>query len=109
MAHLSVIELTMERFDAQVLACCLMGNHFHLGLHTRCANLSRLMRHLHGVCTPRFKRLHGLVGHLLQGSFKAILWDRANHLRALCCHVECNPVAAGLVEAATDRRGTMAR
>jgi putative transposase len=29
----------MERFDAQVLAYCLMGNHDHLVLHTRSANL----------------------------------------------------------------------
>ena len=39
----------MARFDAQVLAYCLMGNHYHLVLHTRRANLSALMRHVNGV------------------------------------------------------------
>ena len=47
--HLEVLAQTMYRFDAQVLAYCLMGNHYHLVLHTRAANLSRLMRHLNGV------------------------------------------------------------
>ncbi|MBX3599282.1 MAG: transposase [Rubrivivax sp.] len=98
--HLAVLEQAMDRFDAQVLAYCLMGNHFHLVLHTRRANLSRLMRHLNGVYTQRFNRRHGLVGHLFQGRFKAILVDRDAYLLALCRYVERNPVAAGLVAAA---------
>ena len=56
----------MQRFDAQVLAYCQMGNHYHLVLHTRQANLSRLMRHLNGVYTQAFNRRHGLVGHLFR-------------------------------------------
>lgn len=99
-AHLAVLEQAVDRFDAQVLAYCLMGNHYHLVLHTRSGNLSRLMRHLNGVYTQRFNRRHGLVGHLFQGRFKAILVDREAYLLALCRYVENNPVAAGLVRAA---------
>jgi putative transposase len=66
----------MARFDAQLLAYCLMGNQFHLVLHTRQANVSRLMRHLNGVYPQSFNRRHGLSGHLFQGRFKAILVDR---------------------------------
>lgn len=72
-AQLEIIAQAMDRFDAQVLAYCQMGNHFHLVLHTRRANLSRLMRHLNGVYTQAFNRRHGLAGHLFQGRFKAIL------------------------------------
>ena len=68
--QLEVLAQATERFDAQVLAYCLMGNHYHLVLHTRAANLSRFMRHLNGVYTQRFNRRHGLVGHLFQGRFK---------------------------------------
>jgi REP element-mobilizing transposase RayT len=53
---LAVVEQTMARFDAQVLAYCLMGNHYHFVLHTRQANLSRLMRHLNGVTTQGYNR-----------------------------------------------------
>lgn len=101
-AHLAVLDQAMDRFDAQVLAYCLMGNHYHLVLHTRSANLSLLMRHLNGVYTQRFNRRHGLVGHLFQGRFKAILVDRDAYLLALCRYVENNPVAAGIVPAAGD-------
>jgi REP element-mobilizing transposase RayT len=96
-AQIEVIARAMDRFDAQVLAYCQMGNHFHLVLHTRRANLSRLMRHVNGVYTQTFNRRHGLAGHLFQGRFKAILVDREAYLLALCRHVERNPVAAGLV------------
>ena len=99
---LAVIAQAMERFDAQVLAYCLMGNHYHLVVHTRAANLSRLMRHVNGVYTQRFNRRHGLVGHLFQGRFKAILVDRDAYLLALCRYVERNPVAAGLVRRAAE-------
>jgi len=61
--QLRVVAQTMQRFDAQVLAYCQMGNHHHLVLHTQQANLSRLMRHLNGVYTQAINRRHGLVGH----------------------------------------------
>ena len=99
-SQLQVIAQAMDRFDAQVLAYCLMGNHFHLVLHTRAGNLSRLMRHVNGVYTQRFNHRHGVVGHLFQGRFKAILVDRDAYLLALCRYVERNPVAAGMVDAA---------
>jgi putative transposase len=89
----------MDRFDAQVLAYCQMSNHFHLVLHTRQANLSRLMRHVNGVYTQSFNRR---VGHLFQGRFKAILVDRDAYLLALCRYVERNPVAASMMHAAGD-------
>ena len=46
----------MERFDAEVLAYCQMGNHHHLVVHTCQANLSRLMRHLNGMYTQGRRR-----------------------------------------------------
>lgn len=68
-AQLDVIAQAMDRFDAQELAYCQMGNHYHLVLHTRQANLSRLLRHVNGVYTQAYNRRHGLVGHRFQGRF----------------------------------------
>lgn len=99
---LGIMAQAMERLDAQVLAYCLMGNHYHLVLHTRQANLSLVMRHLNGVYTQAFNRRHDKVGHVFQGRFKAILVDRDNYLLALCRYVELNPVRAHMVAAAAD-------
>jgi len=101
-AQLDTIAHAMDRFDARVLAYCQMGNHYHLVLQTRQANLSQLMRHVNGVYTQAFNRRHGLVGHLFQGRFKAILVDRDAYMLTLCRYVERNPVAAGLVASPSD-------
>ncbi|HET7864677.1 MAG TPA: transposase [Burkholderiaceae bacterium] len=93
----TVLAQGMQRFDAQVLAYCLMGNHYHFVLHTRQANLSRLMRHVNGVYSQPFNRRHGKVGHLFQGRFKAILVDREAYLLEVCRYVELNLVRAGMV------------
>lgn len=99
---LGVLGQAAERFDAQVLAYCLMGNHYHLVLHTRRANLSLLMRHLNGVYTQAYNRRHRIVGHLFQGRFKAILVDRESYLLTLCRYVELNPVRASLCTGPAD-------
>ena len=97
-AFLALLGRMLERLDAQVLAYCLMGDHYHLVLYTRRANLSLLMRQLNGVYTQDFNRRHGKAGHLFQGRFKAILVDSEAYLPELCRYVDLNPVRAGVVE-----------
>ena len=103
-ALLDVLAQALGRFDAQALAYCLMGNHYHFVLFTRQANLSRLMRHINGVYTQRFNRRHGKVGHLFQGRFKAILVDRDAYLLEVCRYVELNPLRARMVSRLGDWR-----
>lgn len=98
-AFLDVLGNVLQRFDAAVLAFCLMSNHYHLVLTTRGANLSALMRQLNGVYTQRFNRRHDKVGHVFQGRFKAILVDRDAYLMQVCRYVELNPVRAKMVAA----------
>jgi putative transposase len=95
---LDVLGQALQRFDAQAWGYCLMGNHYHLVLHTREANLSRLMRQINGVYTQSFNRRHGLTGHLFQGRFKAILVDSDSYLLEVCRYVDLNPVRAQMVK-----------
>ena len=57
----TVLGQAADRFDAQLLAYCLMGNDYHLVLHTRRANLGRFMRHLNGVYAQAFNRVSTLI------------------------------------------------
>jgi hypothetical protein len=66
------------------------------------ANLSKGMRQLNGVCTQRTNHRHGLVGHLFQGRFKAILVERDAYLLELARDVMLDPVPAGIVAKAGD-------
>ena len=53
---LAVLGAALVRFDAQAWAYCLMDNHYRLLLHTRQANLSRLMRQIAHAKTCRAGR-----------------------------------------------------
>lgn len=99
---LELLAQATDRFEATVMAYCLMGNHYHLVVHTHQANLSRLMRHVNAVYSQAFNRRHGVVGHLFQGRFKAIIVDRDAYLLELCRYVELNPVRAAMVETAAN-------
>ena len=99
---LAVVDQAMARLDAEVLAFCLMGNHYHFVLRTRQANLSRLMRHINGEYTRAFNRRHAVTGHVFQGRYHAVVVDSDAYLIAACRYVELNPVRAGLVDAAAD-------
>ena len=101
---LTTLGQALERFDARAWAYCLMGNHYHLVLHTRQANLSRLMRQINGVYTQAFNRSHGVTGHLFQGRFKAILVDCDSYLLEVCRYVDLNPVRGGMVKRPHDYR-----
>lgn len=96
-ALLGVVAQTVERFDASVLAYCLMDNHYHFVLRTRRGNLSQLMRQLNGVYTQLYNRRHRKVGHLFQGRFKGILVDENAYLLEVCRYVDLNPVRARII------------
>ena len=97
---LAVLGQVVARWRWLCHAYCLMGNHYHLIVETRDANLARGMRQLNGLYTQRLNRRHGRVGHVFQGRYAAILVERDSHLLELARYVVRNPVRAGLVDRA---------
>jgi len=83
----------------EVLAVCLMSNHFHLVLETPRANLVAGMKWFLGTYTSRFNRRHQQFGHLFSGRYKALVVDGESpgYLRTVCDYVHLNPSRAGLV------------
>ncbi|MEN6438955.1 MAG: hypothetical protein ABFD97_10265 [Syntrophobacter sp.] len=75
-----------------------MGNHCRLLLKTIDDSLSVGMRHISGVYTQHFNRIHHQVGHVFQGRFKSIRIDRDIYLFELCRHIVLDPARVGMVE-----------
>jgi putative transposase len=86
-----------QMWGIHVLSHCLMGNHYHLLVQTPEANLSRVMRHLDGVYTQQYNRLHRRDGPLFRGRYRAIVVDAEEYLLAVARYIHRNPVEAGLV------------
>ncbi len=94
---LDVLGNVCSRYNWVVHAYCQMTNHYHLLVETVDGNLSRGMRQLNGNYTQRINRTHGLVGHLFQGRYKAILVQKDAYLLELTRYVVLNPIRAGMV------------
>ncbi len=101
---LSLLADVTERYRVEVHAYCLMGNHYHLMLHTPDGNLQRIMRHINGVYTQYFNRTERTDGALFRGRYKAILVDAQTYWLALSRYIHRNPLEAGLVKRLGDYR-----
>jgi putative transposase len=103
----------VTRHDVQLLAYCLMPNHFHLVVRPEADDdLSRFMRWLTMTHTQRWHahRQSAGSGHIYQGRFKSFPVQDDGHLATLCRYVERNALRAGLVRRAEDWRwGSLAR
>ena len=91
-----------ERYGIEVWTYVLMGNHYHLVVKTREANLSRAMQWLGTSYTSYFNRRRGRSGHLFQGRFKSFVIEEEHYLRQLILYVHRNPLRARMVERVSD-------
>jgi putative transposase len=90
------------RFELEPFAYVLMGNHYHLLVRTRRANLSRAMQWLGVSYSAWHNARHRRSGHLFQGRFKSFLVEEQAYLYRLLLYVHRNPLRARLVERLAD-------
>ncbi len=93
---LAEISRASDRLAWNVLAYCLMGNHYHLVIETPNGNLARGMRDINSIYAQGFNRRHDRVGHLFQGRYRGILVQTDLYFSTLIRYVVRNPVRAGL-------------
>ncbi|HTL29382.1 MAG TPA: transposase [Tepidisphaeraceae bacterium] len=107
LAFVKLLGEALERFPVDLLAYCLMGNHWHLIVRPRTEDaLSGMM----GWMTVTHARRHHKhypnpgSGHLYQGRFKSFPVMEDDHLLTLTRYVHANPLRAELVRRAQDWR-----
>jgi putative transposase len=80
----------------ELLAFCLMPNHFHLLVNQKEKDgITKFMRPLMNAYTKYFNSRHERVGHLFQGVYKAILVDTDEYLLHLSRYIHLNPLDRG--------------
>jgi putative transposase len=96
-SFLDLLSEIVRLWKVEIYAYCLMNNHYHLLVSTPAAGLGRAMRHLDGVYTQKFNRVHHRDGPLFRGRYKAILIDAEEHFLSVVRYIHNNPLAAAMV------------
>ncbi|MCP3923850.1 MAG: transposase, partial [Desulfobacterales bacterium] len=96
-SFVNLLKESIEMWNINISAFCLMGNHYHILFQTPKGNLSRVMRHINSIYTQRFNQRHGLDGSLFRGRYKSILVHHDSYLLELARYIHQNPVKAGMV------------
>ncbi len=84
---------TYEVFDVELIAYCLMGNHFHLLLYIPYdpTQLTALMRSVATAYSMYFNKRHKSKGHLFQGIYKASRITTDSYLAHISRYIHLNP------------------
>jgi putative transposase len=95
-----VIEESHQKFPIDILAYCVMPNHWHFVLRpTSDGQLTAFLRAVAHTHTMRWHAHYGTsgTGHLYQGRFKAFPLEDDEHFSTVVRYVERNPLRANLV------------
>ncbi len=85
-----------------IIAYCLMPNHYHLLVYLKTEHFSKLMQAFSLSYAKAINKRYKKVGSLFQGRFQAIYVDKDEYLLNLTRYIHLNPVEANLVEKAED-------
>lgn len=89
-------------WNVGITAYCLVPDQYHLLLKTPEPNLSRCMRHINGIYTQRYNKVHDSDGSLFKGRFKCILLPEDHLLLEMVRYVHREPVCKGLASSVDD-------
>ena len=94
---LRLIRQAFTTHDVDVVAYCLMPNHYHLLVYPRSDRLSEAMKSLSLAYTKAMNKRFNRVGGLFQGRFQKRLVTDTAYLVHLIRYIHLNPVKANLV------------
>lgn len=91
-------EMVASGKSVQVVAYCLMPNHFHFLLRqSRAKGIATYVSNIQNAYTKYFNTKHERVGPLFQGVFKAVYVETDEQLLHLTRYIHLNPVASSLI------------
>lgn len=88
-----------SKFLVEIIALCLLPNHFHLLLKQAKENgISLFMANLTNSYTRYFNTKNDRTGHLFQGKFKAVMIETDEQLLHVSRYIHLNPYSSYLVK-----------
>lgn len=99
---LKCLEEAVRAAHLDVLAYCLMGNHYHLLLRSRDGRLPEGMQRLSGKFTMLLNKRDGVDGSRFRGRYVSVQVESDAHLLQATRYIHLNPVEAKLVADPSD-------
>ena len=94
---IKLLKLNNFSDSVELLAYCLMPNHFHLLIkQTDALSIDQFMNSLSTRYGMYFNRRYDRVGHLFQGTYKAVLVESEPQLLHLSRYIHKNPYSKGV-------------
>jgi putative transposase len=97
-AFLKRLSDLVTKGNIQLLAWCLMPNHFHLLLRTHGMSLATMMRRLMTGYAVWHNRRHERKGHLFQNRYKSIVVEEDPYFLELVRYIHLNPVRGKILD-----------
>ncbi len=94
---LDLLEKSHHRYKAEILAYCLMSNHYHICINTPLGNLNAIMRYINSLYAKKCNKNKMTDGPIFRGRYKAILIDTDDYLIQVNRYIHLNPVSAKIV------------
>ena len=96
---LQLLEKYKTKYRIDILAYCLMPNHYHLLLKQKeNGSISRLIQTIWNAYVQAFNIMEDHSGTIFQGAVKGITVESDEYLSQLISYIHNNPVASGLVK-----------
>jgi len=101
--YLSLLNKYAFKWNAPIMAYCLMSNHIHLLTKPLSEeSLFKMMQGLTLCYTQYINRMYGRTGRLWESRYHSCIVDHDKYLWAVARYIEQNPVRAKMVERAED-------
>lgn len=95
---LSILAKTVEQYEIEIHAYCLMGNHYHLLIKTPTARLSPAIQYLNSLYARHYNFIRKTDGPLFRGRFKSTVIEDNNYLLTVSRYIHLNPVKASITD-----------
>lgn len=100
-AFVCLLQQMGQNYNVEILAWCLMSNHYHLVVKPEKAEqLSQGMHWFKSTHVRRYHKHYGSSGHLWQRRYKSFSIDSDEQLLTVIRYIEANPVRANMVDTA---------